>query len=184
MHRLVLAILLVLAATPAVAQDAPPTTPRIDLYLGVGYTWPVGDGTASDHDSTGPVVKLGVNLSRRVGLVFDGSFGVSSGGQVEYSATAGPRFAFLNQSRLVPFVQVVAGVKRGATMTAASPPTYDTDLAAQVAAGGGLDVSVNHRWAVRVLQVEGRRILTSGAANEWVISAGVVFRFGSGPQSK
>lgn len=184
MHRLVLPILLVLGAVPAVAQDAPPPTPRIDLYLGIGYTWQVGDGTASDYDSTGPVVKLGVNLSPRVGLVFDGSFGVSSGGQVMYSVTAGPRFAFLNQSRLVPFVQVVAGVKGGVTMTDASSPTYDTDLAAQVAAGGGLDVVVNRRWAVRVLQLEGRRILTSGAANEWVISAGVVFRFGSVPQAK
>lgn len=32
---------------------------------------------------------------------------------------------------------------------------------AQVAAAGGLDVLVNHGWAVRVLQVEGRRILAS-----------------------
>ena len=62
---------------------------------------------------------------------------------------------------LVPFVQVVAGLNRGLKMTSVSPATYDARLAAQVAAAGGLDVLVNHGWAVRVLQVEGRRILAS-----------------------
>ena len=174
-------------AVPALAQDAAPPTPRIDLYLGIGRTMTVGGGNASDHHSTGPVLKIGWNLSRRVGLVFGGSFAVGSGQggtRVEYSVTAGPRFAFVNRSRLVPFVQVGAGVDRDQQLTAIWPVTFHARLAAQVAAAGGLDVLLSRGWAVRVLQVEGRRILTSGAANELVISAGVVFRFGSVPQSK
>ena len=174
-------------AVPALAQDAAPPPPRFDLYVGIGNARKVGGGHASDYHGTGPVVKCGWNLSRRVGLVFDGSFVVASRKgvtRVEYSVTAGPRFAFVNGSRLVPFVQVVAGVDQGEKSTAMAPVTYDTRLAAQVAAGGGLDVSVNRRWAVRALQVEGRKILASGAPSELVISVGAVFRFGSRPQSK
>jgi hypothetical protein len=187
MHRIVLTTLLVVMAVPALAQDAAPPTPRFDLYVGVGNVRTVGGGHASDYHSTRPVVKFGWNISRRMGLVFDGSFAVASlkgVTRVEYSVTAGPRFAFVNGSRLVPFVQVVAGVNRDQKSTAISPVTYDACLAAQVAAGGGLDVVVNHRWAVRALQVEGRKILVSGAASELVISAGVVLRFGSAPHSK
>ena len=58
--------------------------------------------------------------------------------------------------------------------------TYDACLAAQVAAGGGPDVVVNHRWAVRALQVEGRKVLASGTASDLIISAGVVLKVGSG----
>ena len=69
-------------------------------------------------------------------------------------------------------------------MTAASPVTYDARLAAQVAAGGGLDVVVNHRWGVRAPQVEGRKVLASGAESYLIVSAGVVLKFGSGLRSK
>jgi hypothetical protein len=56
MHRLVLAILLALVAVPAVAQDAPPPTPRVDLHLGLGYARWVGEGTESDDGSAGFVL--------------------------------------------------------------------------------------------------------------------------------
>jgi hypothetical protein len=69
MYRIVLATLLVVMAVPALAQDAAPRAPRVDLYLGVGNTRTVSGGHASDYHSTGPVVKCGSNLSRRVGLV-------------------------------------------------------------------------------------------------------------------
>jgi len=53
-----------------------------------------------------------------------------------------------------------------------------------VAAGGGLDVVISRRWAVRVLQLEGRRVLAAGNPSELLISTGVVLRLGSVPQSK
>ena len=187
------AVVLGAAAAPALAQDAAPPppaqdpaspTPRIDLYVGIGRTTTSGGGSPFHLHSTGPQVKFGWNLSRRVGLVFDGSFSVASGGHVGYSLTTGPRFAFINRSRLVPFVQVVAGVKRELRWTALYPPTYDPRLVAQVAAACGLDVLISRGWAVRVLQVEEQRTLASGSANHLVVSAGVVFRFGSRPKSE
>ena len=184
MPRLVLAILLVLVAVPAVAQDVPPPTPRVDLHLGLGYTRWVGEGTGSDDGSAGFVMKWGVNLSRRVGIVFDGSFGVSSGGHAVYSVTAGPRIAFVNHSRVVPFGYVVAGVNHYRVVTQLWPFGYEARTAAEVGAGGGLDVVLSRRWAVRVLQLEGRRILASGNRSELLISTGVVLRLGSVPQSK
>ena len=184
MHRLVLAILLVLAAAPAVAQDAPPPTPRVDLHLGLGYTRWVGEGTESDDGRAGLMVKWGVNLTRRLGVVFDGSFGVSSGGHAVYSITAGPRIAFVNHSRVVPFGYVVAGVNHYREVTQPWPFAYEARTAAEVAAGGGLDVVVSRRWAVRVLQLEGRRVLTSRDRSALLISTGVVLRLGSVPQSK
>jgi hypothetical protein len=180
MHRVVLATLFVVMAVSALAQDAAPPAPRFDLYVGIGNVRAIGGSHASDDHGTGPVVRFGWNLSPRVGLVFDGGVGVTSEGQVDYSLTAGPRLAFANPSRLVLFVQVVAGVIRDRNMTAASPVTYDARLAAQAAAGGGLDVVVNHRWAVRALHVEGRRVLASGTASDLIISAGVVLKLGSG----
>jgi hypothetical protein len=184
MHRLVLAILLVLAAVPAVAQDAPPPTPRVDLHLGLGYTRWVGEGTELDDGRAGLVTKWGVNLSRRFGIVFDGSFSVSSAGHAQYSITAGPRIAFVSHSRVVPFGYVVAGVNHWWAATQPWPFAREARSAAEVAAGGGLDVVLSHRWAVRVLQLEGRRVLASGNPSELLISTGVVLRLGSVPQSK
>jgi hypothetical protein len=184
MPRLVLAILLLLAAVPAVAQDAPPPTPRVDLHLGLGYTRWVGEGTQSDDGRAGFVMKWGVNLTRRFGIVFDGSLGVSSGGHVLYSITAGPRIAFVNHSKVVPFGYVVVGVNHYRAVTQPWPFAYEARTAAEVAAGGGLDVVVSRRWAVRVLQVEGRRVLASGSRSELLLPTGVVLRLGSVPQSK
>ncbi len=184
MHRLVLPILLVLGAVPAVAQDAPPPTPRVDLHLGLGYTRWVGEGTESDDGRAGFAMKWGVNLSRRFGIVFDGSFGVSSGGHAVYSFTAGRRIAFVNHSRVVPFGYVVAGVNHYREVTQPWSFAYQARTAAEVAAGGGLDVEVSRRWAVRVLQLEGRRVLASGNPSKLPISTGVVLRFGSVPTSK
>ena len=117
-------------------------------------------------------------------LVFDGGVSFTGSGQVGYSVATGPRFAFINRSRLIPFVQVVAGVKRELRWTAVNSITYDPRLVAQVAAACGLDVLISRGWAVRVLQVEEQRILASGSANNLVVSAGVVFRFGSHSKSK
>jgi hypothetical protein len=181
------AVVLGVSAVPLLAQDAAVSTPRNDVYVGVGRTTTSREGNVSNHHSTDLlVVKFGWNLSRRVGLVFDGGFSVHSGWSVEYSVTTGPRFAFINRSRLVPFVQVAAGVKREMRMTVVYPATvaYDPRLVAQVAAACGLDVVVGRGWVVRVLQVEEQRILASGATNKLVVSAGVVFRFGSHPRSK
>jgi len=184
MHRLVLAILLALVAVPAVAQDAPPPTPRVDLHLGLGYTRWVGEGAGSDDGSTGFVMKWGANLSRRVGIVFHGSFGVSSGGHAVYSITAGPRIAFVNHSKVVPFGCVVAGVDHYRDVTQLWPIAFETRTATAVRAGGGLDVVLSHRWAVPVLQVEVGRVLESGKRTGLPVSTGVVLRLGSVSQSK
>ena len=101
-----------------------------------------------------------------------------------YSITAGPRIAFVNHSRVVPFGYVVAGVNHWREATQPWPFAYEARTAAEVAAGGGLDVVVSRRWAVRVLQLEGRRVLASGDPSKLLISTGVVLRLGSVPQSK
>ena len=79
---------------------------------------------------------------------------------------------------------MVAGVNHWQGVSRAWPFAQDVRTAAEVAAGGGLDVVLSHRWAVRVLQLEGRRVLASGNPSELLISTGVVLRFGSVPQSK
>jgi hypothetical protein len=129
-------------------------------------------------------MKWGVNISRRVGIVFDGSFVVSSGGHAVYSMTAGPRIAFVNHSRVVPFGYVVAGVNHYREVTQPWPFGYEPRTAAEVAAGGGLDVVLSRRWALRVLQLEGRRVLASGNPSRLLVSTGVVLRLGSVPQSR
>ncbi|MFZ0773350.1 MAG: hypothetical protein WCA49_09675 [Candidatus Sulfotelmatobacter sp.] len=78
-----------------------------------------------------------------------------------YSFLGGPVLSFRNKSRFTPFVHTLFGVDRysqsASTISGLSSPvstlaTTYTDVAA--ALGGGLDIKVTRRFAVRLPQVE------------------------------
>jgi len=78
-----------------------------------------------------------------------------------YSFLAGPVFTFRNKSRLTPFVHALFGVDRsslsastisGLSFPLATSATTYTDVAA--ALGGGLDIKIARRFALRLPQVE------------------------------
>jgi hypothetical protein len=84
----------------------------------------------------------------------------------------GPKI-FYRSGPFTPFAQVLFG---GAHVNISGVPSCFA-----LAAGGGLDVSLNHRFAVRVAQVEYLRTTfndgSTGHQNNVRASAGVVFRF-------
>jgi hypothetical protein len=87
----------------------------------------------------------------------------------------GPRLT-LHDGRISPFVHVMFGVSR---LRANSGGPVLTRNAFTIAAGGGVDLRISHRWSVRVVQFDYvRQSFFNEAPDGGRLSAGVVFRFG------
>jgi hypothetical protein len=105
-----------------------------------------------------------------------------------FNLLGGPQYKFRNDSRVAPFVRVLAGVAQTrSTLEVSSFNSRDTanstDFA--MAIGGGVDVRLNDRIDLRVLQVDYNPIFLSSGnelgfgntrADNVRFSFGVVFR--------
>ena len=189
------------------------TTPRVELFVGYSYWRDISKGTENRIVAMhGGSTSLAYNLNSHVGLVFDfGGFRddslkfnspgagfspsrvVDSGGNV-FTFLFGPRISFRNLDRLTPFLQVLGGAARASEVTvnacttsplACQPLPEETGLA--LTAGGGLDLRLNHRIALRLFQAEYlvtrfQDPTSSTGENGWQsnvrLSAGIVFLFG------
>ena len=92
---------------------------------------------------------------------------------------AGPRFTF-GGGRLRPFVHVIGGVVR----SKASISVFDVEISESItdfggAAGGGLDIGLGGRWALRL--AADYRVVNADdeTAGDPRFSAGVAYRFGA-----
>ena len=121
---------------------------------------------------------------------------VDSGANV-FTLLSGPRISFRNHDRLTPFLQVLGGAARASEVTvngcttsllACEPLPEETGFA--LTAGGGLDLRLNHRIALRLFQAEYlvtrfQDPTSSTGENGWQsnvrLSAGIVFLFGGNP---
>ena len=184
--------------------------------MGYSYWRDISKGTENRIVAMhGGSTSLAYNLNSHVGLVFDfGGFRddslkfnsagagfspsrvVDSGGNV-FTFLFGPRVSFRNHDRLTPFLQVLGGAARASAVTvngcttsllACQPLPEETAFA--LTAGGGLDLRLNHRIALRLFQAEylATRFqdpTSSTGANGWQsnvrLSAGIVFLFGGNP---
>ncbi len=192
------------------------TTPRVELFLGYSFWRAVPDSTRNRMDAMhGGSTSLAYNLNNHVGLVFDfagfhvdsveftspgAGFGpsrvVDAEGNV-FTFLFGPRVSFRNHDRLTPFLQVLAGAARAGQVTldgcaapipACRPLSEETAFA--MTAGGGLDLKLNHRIALRLLQAEYvptrfRDAASLAGDTGWQsnvrLSTGIVLRFGGNP---
>ena len=90
-----------------------------------------------------------------------------SGGVVRFKARSyrylgGPQVSFRNDTRVTPFIRFLAGVENNrfsfqATPTGGSVPTTSESVSVtdfSLALGGGLDVRLNDRLAIRVFQID------------------------------
>jgi outer membrane protein OmpA-like peptidoglycan-associated protein len=192
------------------------TTPKVELFLGYSYWRAVPQSTGNRIDAMhGGSTSLAYNLNSHVGLVFDfagfrddslrfnspgagfsPSRVVDSEGNV-FTFLFGPRVSFRNHGRLTPFLQVLGGAARASEVSvngcagsilACQPLPEQTAFA--LTAGGGLDLRLNHRIALRLFQAEylltrfqDPTSLTGG--NGWQsnvrLSTGIVFGFGGNP---
>jgi outer membrane protein OmpA-like peptidoglycan-associated protein len=198
------------APTPA---PAPPlrigrrssNTPRVELFGGYSFwravPFSAGNRIAWMHGGSASVA---YNLNNWLGLVADfggyrvtrfGSGGTSTGivsadGNV-FSYLFGPRVSF-RHDRFTPFVQALFGGANTSAVTLSGCTVGCASLAADDAfamtAGGGLDLQVNRRFAIRLIQAEYLMTRFPNAStntednvtqNNIRLSAGLVVRFGT-----
>ena len=177
-----------LVALPVGAQDGPASpqnTSRTELFLGFGGESRLGDGDTGWRSTIR--FSVDVNFTDRIALVVVPALGVgvatSTGTWVDYAFLAGPRFRFGGQRRVTPFAQILAGVQHGTVATPngvvpASPP--DRGTAFLMSFGGGVDVTLNPRFAWRAIQIEERSQFGElNGGHQLAVSSGLVIRFGT-----
>lgn len=199
---------LMAAAAPAF-DGTDSDVPRVEWFLGYSYVRAVPSLAAGNRVVwlNGGSTSVAFNINRYLGLV--GDFGAYTNSEINfqggYTSTVdvdnpnvgaltflfGPRFSFRNDSRVTPFLQVLAGGVHANQVTLTHCSFSCTLLPSQTSfamtAGGGLDVAINHHFALRIVQAEYLMTrfanfdtgATSGQ-NDIRLSAGIVFRFGGG----
>lgn len=170
MSKLVLLLALGLPL-PVLAQDAP----RAEVSGGYAYS------RIDKVNLHGGYGALDVALGRSFGLEVQGAFqsgGVDGTDVDRATLLAGPRFAW-RRGGVTPFVHALGGVVRdssGLDVFDVSIRVKDTNAAGVL--GGGVDVPLGSRWAVR-LQAD--YLLQGGEGDSEATRAavGLVYRVGS-----
>ena len=177
----VFSILLLGFSAVAVAQD----TPAAEVFGGYSY---LRCDTGSDDIScnlNGWNGSAAFNVNQTFGVVAD--FG-GYYGTVEdvvkmklHSFMFGPKFAFRSNEKVTPFVQALFGGIRSKFEIEGEGSFSETDLA--MAFGGGLDINVSDRIAIRPVQFEYVPVRVSDeVSSDWShnlrYSAGIVFKLG------
>lgn len=164
--------LVFLAFVPAIAQEVP----KAEVFG--GYSWSGGNFHGWNASVTG-------NVTKRFGIVadFSGHYGSELGlvrvNQHAHSFLFGPRLSFRGK-RLTPFVYGLFGVTRFAESAVISGQHLSAvSNGFSLAAGGGLDIQVNDRIAVRAFQLDYfRPIVNDEPNNRGRLAFGVVVRLG------
>ena len=165
--------LVFLALLPVMAQGVP----RVEVFG--GYSWAGGNFHGWNASVTG-------NVNKRFGIVadFSGHYGNELEGSIlvkkdAHSFLFGPRFSFRGK-RLTPFVYALFGATRfHESAIVAGQKFSDSDTGFSSAFGGGLDVKVNDRVAIRAFQIDYFRPNFFGEAhNRGRLAFGVVLNLG------
>ena len=103
-----------------------------------------------------------------------------------FTFLVGPRFSYRKNERITPFAHVLFGASRRHADSEINSSSFGrmsfsaNDTAFAAAVGGGLDVPLSKKLALRVVQAE--YVLTrsfGNNANNARVSTGIVFRFGN-----
>jgi opacity protein-like surface antigen len=164
--------LVFLALVTTTAQDVP----KAEVFG--GYSWSGGNFHGWDASVTG-------NINKRLGIVadFSGHYGSELGlvrvDQHAHSFLFGPRLSFRGK-RLTPFVYGLFGATRFAESAVISGQHLSAvSTGFSLAIGGGLDVKVNDRIAIRAFQLDYfRPIINDEPNNRGRLAFGVVLRLG------
>lgn len=194
MNRLCNCVLAFFALVSSVsAQDKHPSAEIFGGYSYLNFQVKLGfDPTPVDRQSAhGVGINAAVNLSNHLGIVGDFSynakgvrvpsiFGPNTGNVQHTYFLFGPRFS-VRRDRATGFLQTLVG---GAHIRSEFGGIHrTTDLA--LAIGGGVDLKISKRLAIRALQVDylpSRRRLAFSNEKDWLQNLraqfGIVFRFG------
>jgi outer membrane immunogenic protein len=190
--KLSVALSLLLAvgcAVPAIAQSKPPTL----WEVGAGYNFihtnapPSGCGCFSMNGGTATIARQFTPSFSIVGEfngVTNGNINASGHSLTLLTYFAGPRYRLAPAGgRFAPFAQIlVGGAHASGALYAPSGSPLGSANAFAASMGGGLDVDLNRRVALRL--VEADYLLTllpngvNSRQNNLSLSTGIVFRFG------
>ena len=167
-------VLLVLSGVAA-AQD----NSKVDIFGGYQYTHvSTGVSGAPTFNFNGWDASLSGYFNKYVGISadFSGAYGSPLGASFKiHTFMFGPIVRFTNKSRVTPFAHALFGGVHGSA-SAGGFGAGETDFS--WAAGGGIDVGVNHRFAVRLAQADFLQTrIASLTQNNFRYSAGIVIKF-------
>jgi opacity protein-like surface antigen len=184
MNKLLLvAVLLLGFSAMAVAQD----TPVAEIFAGYSYVRP-DTGQDESLNMHGWNTSVSINGSKLVGMVadFGGTYGTLSDNAGDanihiHSMLFGPKIA-ARKGKVTPFVQGLFGFARlsGKSNSGTGAEEIflgETDFA--MAFGGGIDINLSDKVAIRPAQAEWFIIRSAGEMlDNFRYSAGIVFKLG------
>jgi hypothetical protein len=172
-------------ARPARAQHSPVLVAPFEVAAQYSYIHASPDNANGGLNLNGASGSFAYNFSDRFSAVADvGAYrfaGLPDGlDSTMYTYVFGPRFSLRKYDRVIPFAQVLVG---GIRLNANSGDVNAGKNGFAMAIGGGVDLRLRPRFAIRLIQAE--YLLTrlanvsggSATQNDLRISAGVTFRF-------
>jgi hypothetical protein len=165
------ALLFGMFSLAAVAQES---APKAEFFGGYQYTRFDGGLNANGWDTT-----LTGNLNHWFGVAADFSGAYKSQNGVSfnnYTYTFGPVVSLRHNEKFTPFAHFLAG---GVHSSAASGGLSASGSGFAMMLGGGVDVTVTQRVAVRAIQFDWLSLHSNGASdnNNMRISTGLLFRY-------
>jgi opacity protein-like surface antigen len=176
MKRSFYAICLILVVSLSAIGQEKTEVPRVELF----------GGYANGLSSQGWNGSIAVNVNKWFGVVADFGGQYVNTREVDFQEKikshtflAGPQISF-RFKRVTPFVRVLAGGASVNTVAVESGQTFTfAENSFVMGAGGGLDVRVNKRVAIRAFQLDYMRTKFFGESQQnGRISVGLVLRFG------
>jgi Outer membrane protein beta-barrel domain len=171
----------------ASAQHAAGTASQLDVSVDYSYVRARSASGLSSSNLQGGSASVAYNFRGHLGIVGDFG-GYMFGGQPPglsaqmYTYLFGPRFTFRKNERFTPFAQALLG---GGRLNASTATVQAGENGFAMALGGGLDITLSHRFAIRAVQAEylmtrfANSSVVTVTQNNFRVSAGLVFRFGS-----
>lgn len=169
------------------AQQPSATIPQFEVFGAYSYIRANAANSDGGFNLNGGSGSFAYNVSDSFSVVGDfGGYrftGLPSGlSSTMYTYLFGPQYSFRKVSRFTPFAHVLLGAGR---LNASAGGLNAGENGFAMAIGGGIDVPLRRRFAIRIIQAE--YLLTrfdsvngaSATQNDVRISAGLVFRFGS-----
>lgn len=194
--RKLLFMALLFAGCTSLSSGQTPDEPRNEFFAGYSYhSADINTLTIDPHRTGQNGLNLAYkrNLNGLVGFRIDASAHFKrdsqtlAGGQFsrkrdQYYLLAGPEFKARGDRSVTPFAHALAGASLFRGFTTLTTPTgnvftFDDATSLAVALGGGLDVRVRDRLAIRVFQVDYiPTFFGPGRQDNFRVSFGVVFK--------
>ncbi len=195
MRKLVITFLISCSASLSLAQTSS-ETPKNEFFAGYSYhSADINTLTIDPHRTgqNGVNLEYTRNITRHIGLSGDASAhfhresrstgtGTFTSKRDQYFLLAGLQFKAGNSSRVQPFAHALFGASlfRGFTSdirTSGNVFTIDDATSFAMAFGGGVDIRLNKRIDLRMIQADYTpTFFGSGRQNNFRVSVGVVFK--------